>query len=73
MIVISWILQFSKIFGTIDSGFATFDINDIVCYLKNNYIVYLRGRDYSKNAGHAWVCDGCYFCVKGGCPTIQMV
>lgn len=55
-----------KITGKIESGFASFNINEIVCCLKNNCIVYVRGRDYNKKEGHAWISDGCYFCTKNG-------
>lgn len=47
----------------IPSGYVAFDINDITQYLKDNCIVYLRGDGINVKGGHAWVSDGCYFCV----------
>lgn len=48
---------------TIPSGYANFDILELTQYLSDGHIVYIRGRDYKKNAGHAWVSDGCNYCV----------
>lgn len=43
--------------------YKNFDINEITWELKDNNIVYLRGSDINGNGGHAWVSDGCSFCV----------
>ncbi len=48
---------------SIPSGYATYNLTEIVDYLDNNYIVYMRGNNLSSGGGHAWVADGCYFCV----------
>lgn len=45
------------------SDYETFNIDDISWYLKDGCIVYLRGRDLTKDVGHAWISDGCRFCV----------
>lgn len=50
--------------GTINSGSSNFDVRDIVCFLKDNYVVYLEGRDEVNLKAHAWVADGCQFCVN---------
>ena len=42
---------------------ATFNIEDICRYVKNKYIVYLWGYDIDGKGGHAWVSDGCSYCV----------
>ena len=55
---------------TIPSGFASFDILELTQYLSDGHIVYIRGRDYEKNAGHAWVSDGCNYCVDLDGTTI---
>lgn len=48
----------------IPSGYANFNIEDITEYLRDGHIVYVRGSDLNvSGSGHAWVCDGCYFCV----------
>lgn len=47
----------------IPSGYADFDINEVTKYLNDNHIVYLVGHDINGKGGHAWVSDGCYFCV----------
>ena len=46
--------------GNIDIEYPTFNINDVSWLLKNNNIIFLQG------SSHAWVSDGCYFCVSGG-------
>ena len=46
--------------------YQNFDINEISWHLNDNCIIYLVGYDYDYNgetAGHAWVSDGCRFCV----------
>lgn len=53
-----------KLDYNIPSGYANFDINEISWYLKDNHIIYLRGADINGMGGHAWVSDGCYFCVN---------
>ena len=55
---------------TIPSGFASFDILELTQYLSDGHIVYIRGRDYEKNEGHAWVSDGCNYCVDLDGTTI---
>ena len=45
------------------SSLVTYNIKAICSYINNDYIAYMRGRDGS--VGHAWVCDGCSFCVAG--------
>lgn len=55
---------------TIPSNYAIFDIFKISRYLQDNCIIYMRGRDEQKNEGHAWVADGCYFCVDKDDPDI---
>lgn len=48
----------------IPTGYTSdFDIKEVTSYLKNNYIIYLRGTDINGKGGHAWVSDGCYYCV----------
>lgn len=32
-------------------------------YVKDNYMLYMRGVDTIKLAGHAWICDGGAYCV----------
>lgn len=54
----------------IPSNYASFDINKISWYLEDGYIIYIKGRDTEKDAGHAWVSDGCYFCVDKENSTI---
>lgn len=54
----------------IPSGYASFNINEVTRYLKDNHILYLRGGNVHGGAGHAWVSDGCYFCVDLDDPTI---
>lgn len=54
----------------IQSGFADFDITEVTRYLSDGCIIYLRGRDTDKNSGHAWVSDGCYYCVDYGDNTV---
>ncbi|MDE5652064.1 MAG: C10 family peptidase [Muribaculaceae bacterium] len=48
---------------SISSGYEKFDIKEIAQYLKDGHIIYLRGHDINGYGGHAWVSDGCYFCV----------
>lgn len=48
---------------TIPSGYSAFDIKEITQYFSDSCIVYMRGRDDSVNAGHAWISDGCRYCV----------
>lgn len=55
---------------TIPSGYASFDIEEITRYLKDGNIVYLRGQDINGAGGHAWVCDGCYFCIDYSDPSV---
>lgn len=47
----------------IPSNYADFDIKEIVEYLNSHHIVYLRGADIDGKGGHAWIADGCYYCV----------
>jgi len=47
----------------IPSGYSDFDIKKITQYLRDSCIVYMRGRDDDRNAGHAWISDGCRYCV----------
>ncbi len=44
-------------------GFSSFDIIEITRLLKNDYILYLGGYEISGKGGHAWVSDGCHYCV----------
>ena len=49
----------------VPSGYENFNIKTVTGYLKNNCIVYLRGFQIAGGGtGHAWVSDGCYFCVE---------
>lgn len=48
---------------SIPSGYSEFDINEVARYLQDSHIVYMRGADINGRGGHAWVSDGCYFCV----------
>lgn len=54
----------------IPSGWSTYNADQIVSYLSNGSIVYVRGRDYRKNAGHAWVGDGAMYCVDINDPSV---
>lgn len=47
----------------IPSGYATYNIEDITEYLKDGHIIYLKGTNINNNNGHAWVVDGCNYCV----------
>lgn len=44
------------------SQLRNYNIIDIINYLLDDNIIYMRGRDYNKGAGHAWVVDGYAFC-----------
>ncbi|MCM1222793.1 MAG: C10 family peptidase [Lachnospiraceae bacterium] len=57
--------MFEKLGLYVPFGLSDCNLNDIVYYLTNNYTIYMRGTDvtFDNNwVGHAWVCDGCYFC-----------
>lgn len=47
----------------IPSRYATFNIEDVIEYLKSNNIVYLHGCDNNGHGGHAWVSDGYSYCI----------
>lgn len=47
----------------IPSGYATFNIEDVIEYLKSNNIIYMRGDDKNGHGGHAWVSDGYSYCL----------
>lgn len=55
---------FKSLGMSIPSGYALFDLNKVAKYINEGHIVYMRGRDDAQYAGHAWVADGCYFCVR---------
>lgn len=55
---------------TVPSGYVTYDIIQITEYLRDNYIIYLRGTN-DQNGGHAWVVDGCSFCVDANNEIID--
>ncbi len=40
-----------------------FDIDEVSWFLKDNHIIYVNGGETSGLTGHAWVIDGCDFCV----------
>lgn len=50
-----------KLGYTISSSYVSFNMSNIRSYIFDNHIVYLDG--YDSSAGHAWVADGCCFCV----------
>lgn len=40
-----------------------FTVDKAIDYLNKDNLIYMRGFDAIKNAGHAWVMDGYYYCV----------
>lgn len=48
---------------SIPLGYQNFDINEVVKYLKDDHIIYIHGRAINPGVGHAWISDGCRFCV----------
>lgn len=56
----AWTLLFNLGFD-IPTTYDTYNLNNVIYYLSNNYIIYLRGAGNKDN--HAWVADGCYYCV----------
>lgn len=57
--------MFKNLGFTISSGFSlvAFNIEDVTRFLRDGHIIYLRGRQTLSRTGHAWISDGCYFCV----------
>ncbi|MDE7441034.1 MAG: C10 family peptidase [Muribaculaceae bacterium] len=45
-------------------GYTTDSLPFLVTYLKQGFIVYLRGTETSGKGGHAWIADGCMYCYK---------
>ncbi len=43
---------------------SMFNIDEICSHLKNDCIIYMSGADVQRYEGHAWVCDGGYFCEE---------
>lgn len=56
---------------SIPTGFVDFDIDQVALYLKDNHIIYLRG-SAPDAGGHAWVSDGCHYCVDPNDPSILL-
>lgn len=54
---------------TISSNYESFDIEAVTDYLIDDHIVYVRGPEITGKGGHAWVCDGCTYCVELNDPT----
>ena len=48
---------------SVPTRFVSFNLQAIAKYLINNHIIYLRGYEIEGAGGHAWVSDGCCFCV----------
>lgn len=53
----------------IPSGYAKFDILEVTQYLSEDHIVYMRGPDVNGKGGHAWVSDGCMYCIDSNDNT----
>lgn len=51
-------------FDILTPGLLSFNLTKVCDYINNDCIIYMRGRDTKKNAGHAWVADGCSFCIE---------
>lgn len=56
-------------FDIIHPDLVNYNISDICHHINNNCIVYMRGR--APSAGHAWVCDGCSFCINDDGTTFN--
>lgn len=48
---------------TIPTNYASYKFDKIIDYLCNDYIVFLVGYGENYEGGHAWVGDGCSYCV----------
>lgn len=48
----------------LSTEYADVDMTAIVKHLKNKNIIYMRGSKINGSGGHAWVCDGCYYCFN---------
>lgn len=46
------------------SNYYKFNLNSVVNYLINNNIIYLRGGDLNSDDAHAWMSDGCTYCIN---------
>ncbi len=44
------------------NGLVSYNIDDIIDFLEQDCIVYMRGRDSKRESGHAWVVDGYCYC-----------
>lgn len=48
----------------IPSGYAKFDIKEVVSYLHDNHIVFIVGYKIDEKGGHGWISDACRYCVN---------
>lgn len=58
-----------RILGVKASRYNDYDVDDVITYLKNQCMIYMRGRDMNGGEGHAWVCDGYSYCVDNDDKT----
>lgn len=58
-----------RILGVKTSRYNDYDVDDVITYLKNQCMIYMRGIDMNGNGGHAWVCDGYSYCVDSDDKT----
>lgn len=47
----------------VTSDYEDFDIEEITRCLDSFNLIYIVGTDYLAGKGHAWVSDGCHYCV----------
>lgn len=55
------------------TNYASFNLNKVVEHLANGCYVYIDGRDMDKSGGHAFISDGCRYCVHPDDNSIQNV